>query len=95
MASWSVALPTAKSMIAGFVSVVLARPCAVGVDVVDVGGLELRVGERFGHRDDRAHSLRVLIGDPERVGGRPVPDHLRQNRRFACISALWASCLAV
>ena len=51
------------------VSVVLARAGAVGVDVMNVGGGKFGIGQRFLHRDDRAHAVGVLIGDAICVGG--------------------------
>ena len=61
---------------------------AVGVDVVDVGGRELRVGQRLAACDDRALAFGVLVGDAERVGGRAVADDLGEDRRAAALRVL-------
>ena len=72
----------------GFVAVVFAGAGAVGVDVVDVGGGELGVGERFLHGDDRAAAFGVLVGDAEGVGGGAVADDFGEDRRAALLGVV-------
>ena len=68
---------------AGFVAVVFRGAGAVGVDVVDVGGGELGIGQRFAHGDDRAVALGMLVGDAEGVGGRTIADDFGEDFRAA------------
>src|SRR3954452_20677746 len=49
---------------------------AVGVDVVDLRGVDARVGERHRHRARRALARRVGVGDVRRVRGEAVADQL-------------------
>ena len=52
----------------------------MGVDVVDVLGVEPGVGQGLAHAGDRAPALVVAVGDPEGVGGRAVADDLAVDR---------------
>ncbi len=63
----------------GFVAVVFAGACAVGVDVMDIGRGEFGVEECFGHSDDSPLALGMLVGDAVGIGGGAVADDFGED----------------
>src|SRR5204862_5644942 len=62
-----------------FDAVVDLRARAVGVDVVDIGGVFLGVAEGHFHAGDGAAAFRMRVGDAEGVGGGAVADDFAVN----------------
>ena len=64
------------------------RRGAVRVDVVDLGRVDPRVGERHPHRAGRVLAGRVGLGHVQRVGGDAVAHQLRVDPRAARLRVL-------
>ena len=72
----------------GLVAIVFLGAGAVGVDVVDIGRLELGICEGRLHGLDRAEAFGVLIGDAESVGRRSIAHHFGEDLRAAFLRML-------